>query len=84
MLEVVGFSICINNCTNAWEISKRLAKKGVKVDIITRNNGKDNLKKVMNVNIYKLGSQSAITDNFARITFLIKVFINLHLINYRH
>ena len=32
----------------------------------------------MNVNIYKLGSQSAITDNFARITFLIKVFIFIY------
>ena len=60
---------------NAWEIARRIAKKGIQIDIITRDNGKDNLKKIKNLNIFKLGPKSSPNDNLSRIIFLIKSFL---------
>ncbi|OGE03727.1 hypothetical protein A3B51_00620 [Candidatus Curtissbacteria bacterium RIFCSPLOWO2_01_FULL_41_18] len=59
---------------NAWEISNRIARSGAKVDIITRNNGKDNLKGLKNLQVYKLGSKSNPNDSFSKATFLVRSF----------
>lgn len=59
---------------NAWETSTRIAKSGVKVDIITRNNGQDNLKEPKNLQVYKLGSKSNPNDSFSKVTFLARSF----------
>lgn len=60
---------------NAWEISKRLAKKDILIDIITRNNGKDNLKKIKYLNIYKLGPKSNPESSLGKASFLFRLFI---------
>lgn len=67
---------------NAWEISKRLAKLGVEMDIITRNNGKDNLKKYKNLQVYKLGSKSNPQNLFSKILYTIRSFFFLYKKNY--
>lgn len=63
---------------NAWEISKRLAQKGISIDIITRNNGKDSPKRVKNLNVYKLGPKSAAGNSLSKILFLIKSFFFIY------
>lgn len=45
---------------NAYEISKRLAKGEIYVDIITRNNGKENLQLPRNLKIVKLGKSKIV------------------------
>lgn len=55
---------------NAWEISHRLAEKGVTVDIITRNSGPDHLKIAKNLKIHKLGEKSQMSNQFSRLIFL--------------
>ncbi len=60
---------------NTLEIAKNLAKKGVEIDIITRNNGSHKEKKIKNLQIFKLGSKSNAADNIARLFFLIKAFL---------
>lgn len=67
---------------NAWEISRRLAKKGLEIDIITRNNGKYTTPKLKNLHIYRLGKKREATNNFSRIIFLIKAFFLLSKGNY--
>lgn len=67
---------------NAWEISKRIAEKGHKIDIITRNNGKDKLERVKNLNVYKLGSKSAPGNSLSKILFIIKSFLFVYRKNY--
>src|SRR3989338_10921447 len=67
---------------NAWEISKRLAKKGVEIDIVTRNCGRDKLKRVKNLHVYKLGSKSAANNSLSKILFLFKSFIFISKKNY--
>ena len=57
---------------NAWEISKRLAKKGVKIDVITRNNGRDDLPRTKNIRIYKLGKNSKPEDTLSKLLFIIQ------------
>ncbi len=59
---------------SAWEISKRLAKKGVVIDLITRNNGENKLQSVKNLRIIKLGKFANPEHNFSRIIFLYKAF----------
>lgn len=71
---------------NAWEISRRLARKGIKIDIVTRNNGQDKLKKVKNLKIFKLGSRSVPEDSLSKLFFLIRSFLfiqkrNHHLVH---
>ena len=59
---------------NAWEISKRLAKKGVQIDIITRNCRKDNLTPVQNLKVYKLGKKTDAGNFLSKIIFIFKSF----------
>ena len=67
---------------NAWEISKRLAQQGVEIDIITRNNGKDNLEKIKNIGVIKLGSESKPTDTLSKLVFLISAYLFVARRNY--
>lgn len=60
---------------NAWEISKRLADKGLQIDIITRNNGQDNLKLPKNLNVFKLGGESKPFDSISKILFVVRAFL---------
>src|SRR3989338_6734867 len=60
---------------NAWEISKRLAKKGVEIDIVTRSCGRDKLKRVKNLNVYKLGSKSNPNDSLSKVFFVFRSFL---------
>ena len=67
---------------NAWEISKRLAEKGITIDIITRNNGADKLKRVKNLYVYKLGSKSAANNSLSKILFIVRSFFFVYKRNY--
>ncbi|OGD81369.1 hypothetical protein A3G14_05435 [Candidatus Curtissbacteria bacterium RIFCSPLOWO2_12_FULL_38_9] len=67
---------------NAWEISKRLAKQGVEIDIVTRNCGRDKLKRVKNITVYKLGSKSAANNSLSKILFLFKSYYFISKKNY--
>src|SRR3989344_9475580 len=67
---------------NAWEISKRLAKRGIELDIITRNNGADKLKRVKNLYVYKLGSKSAANNSLSKILFIVRSFFFVYKRNY--
>lgn len=58
----------------ALEISKRLSKKGIKVDIITRECGNYKSERIRNLKIIKLGKKSAPENNFAKVSFLIESF----------
>lgn len=60
---------------NALEISKRLAGKGMKIDIITRNTGADNLKLPPNLSIIKLGGKTKPSDPFSKSLFLIRSYL---------
>lgn len=60
---------------NAWEISKRLADKGLQIDIITRNNGQDSLKLPKNLNVFKLGGESKPFDSLSKILFVVRAFL---------
>ena len=62
---------------NTWEISRRLAQRGVRIDIITRNNGPYKWQEIKNLHIYRIGRKSEVTDNISRITFLLRSFILL-------
>jgi glycosyltransferase involved in cell wall biosynthesis len=62
---------------NAWEISRRLAKKGYEIDIITRNNGRFKLPIQKKLKIYQLGYRSKPDDNFAKVLFVLSVLIFL-------
>ena len=57
---------------NTYEISKRLAQKGIKIDIITRNCGKENINLVNHINIIKLGDKSDPADLLPKITFVLR------------
>lgn len=59
---------------NAYEISRAIAEKGYVVDIITRNNGKDNLILHKNLHIYRLGGYKNPYDTISKIVFLFKSF----------
>lgn len=59
---------------NAYEISKRLAKLGTEIEIITRDNGKENLRLTKNLKITKLGGYAKPLEILSRITFLVKVY----------
>ncbi|MDP2649734.1 MAG: glycosyltransferase family 4 protein [bacterium] len=59
---------------NAYEISKRLAKGDIHVDIITRNNGRENLQLPRNLKVVKLGK--------SKIVFEARAFLYLIRSNY--
>src|SRR3989337_2441975 len=67
---------------NASEISKRIAKSGHKIDIITRNNGEYTAEKVKNLNVLQIGSESNPDDNLSRMFFLIRAFFLIQRKNY--
>jgi len=59
---------------NAWEISKNIAMKGVKIEIITRNLGKHNLKTTNNLKIIKLGFKTSSENTLTKILFIYQSF----------
>jgi|SRR3989338_4526675 len=67
---------------NAWEISKRLSQKGLKIDIITRNSGKYNLERVKNLHVYKIGPKSSGSNFVSKILFLARSFRFVYKRNY--
>lgn len=60
---------------NAWEISKRLARKGNSIDIITRNNGIYKPLIVKNLKIVTLGKAVNPEDNYSRAVFLLNALL---------
>ncbi|OGC57890.1 hypothetical protein A3H26_01570 [candidate division WWE3 bacterium RIFCSPLOWO2_12_FULL_36_10] len=60
---------------NAWEISKRIAKEDISIDIITRNNGHDNLQLSKNLKVFKLGPKAAADDTISKIAYLVRSFL---------
>lgn len=67
---------------NAWEISKILAQGGIKIDIITRNNGKYQEIKVKNLQVIQLGKVSTVEDNISKILFALNSLFFLFKNNY--
>lgn len=67
---------------NAFEISKRIAKDKTKIDIITRNLGKDDLKLPKNLKVYKLGKKTTPNNPFSKISFLFKSYMFIKKNNY--
>lgn len=61
--------------TNALETSKRLAKKGVNIDIITRDTGADDLRLPSNLRVVKLGSKAEPFSYLSKIAFLPRAYI---------
>jgi len=59
---------------NALEISKRIAKENLLIDIITRNNGKDDLNMPKNLKVFKLGPKAAPDDVISKIVYLLRSF----------
>lgn len=55
---------------NAWEISKRIAQRGIEIEIITPNNGPDDLPKVKNLKVVKLGNRSDPGSLLAQLIFV--------------
>ena len=54
---------------NVWEISKRLASKDLQIDVITRNNGDDDLKEIKYLKVIKSGVISRPESAIAKIIF---------------
>ena len=67
---------------NAWEISKRIAKGDITIDIITRNNGHDNLQLSKNLKVFKLGPKAAADDTISKIAYLVRSFLFVYKKNY--
>ena len=63
---------------NAYEISRILAEKGVEIEIITRNCGRDNLILHKNLKITKLGRKSDPADWLSKITFSFTSFFYIY------
>jgi len=62
---------------NTWEISKRLSQKGILIDIVTRNNGQNNLRLPKNLKVFKLGDKRDSKDLISKIMFPIKAYFFL-------
>ena len=58
---------------NSWEISKRLSNKNLQIDIITRDNGRDNLKQYKYLHIIKLGSKAKPESAPSKIIFSLRL-----------
>lgn len=67
---------------NAWEISRRLAQKNLRIDIITRHNGRDNLRTPKNLHVFKLGGHAKPFDALSKILFILQAFLFLRRRNY--
>ena len=63
---------------NAWEISRRIAQKGIPIEIITRNNGREDLKYPKNLKVIKLGPYTKGEDVISKLTFLIRAFFYIY------
>lgn len=63
---------------NAWEISKRIAKQGVYIDIITRDNGISRVEDSKNIKVIKLGPQALPSDTFSKLAYLVRAFRYLY------
>ncbi len=63
---------------NAFEISKRIAQKGVSIDVITRNTGTDNLKLPANLKVVKLGQKAKPFDYFSKAVFLFNAYFYVY------
>lgn len=63
---------------NAWEISKRIARGNIFIDIITRNNDQDNLPPPKNLKVYKLGPKAAADDTISKIVYLVRSFLFIY------
>ncbi|MEX2027953.1 MAG: glycosyltransferase family 4 protein [Candidatus Curtissbacteria bacterium] len=68
--------------TNALEISKRLAKKGINIDIITRSTGADDAKLPPNIKVVRLGPKAKPFDYLSKIAFLPRAYIYVAKGNY--
>src|SRR3989344_1559068 len=67
---------------NALEISKRIAKGDITIDIITRHNGHDNLKLSKNLKVFKLGPKATADDTISKIAYLVRSFLFVYKKNY--
>ena len=67
---------------NGFEISKILAEKGQRIDIITRNNGIWHEQNIKGLKIIRLGKKSEPIDNISRLFFLVKAFFIIKKNNY--
>lgn len=63
---------------NALEVSKRLAKKGIQIEIITRNNGIYNNNYTKALRVIKLGQKSAPDNSIARYIYLANSFFYVY------
>ena len=63
---------------NAWEISRRIAQKGIPIEIITRNNGREDLKYPKNLKVIKLGPRTKAENVISKLTFLIRSFFYIY------
>ncbi len=59
---------------NALEISKRTAKENLLIDIITRNNGNDDLNIPKNLKVFKVGPKATTDDVISKIVYLLRSF----------
>lgn len=59
---------------NAYEISRHLAKGAPNLEIITRNNGREDLKTPRNLKVTKLGPYADPTNILSKIIFLIRAY----------
>lgn len=60
---------------NAFEISKRLTRQDVSIDVITRNTGTDNFKLPANLKVIKLGQKAKPFDYFSKVVFLFNAYL---------
>ena len=67
---------------NSYEISKRIVKKGVSIDIVTRNLGLYDVKLPKNLKVIQLGTKMSSESTFSKIKFLIRSFVYIFNRNY--
>lgn len=63
---------------NAWEISKRIAKGNIHIDIITCDNGVFDLKVPKNIRIIRLGVHAEPLGVISKLAFLVRSFFYLY------
>ncbi len=62
---------------NAYEVSRRLAKTGFKIDIITRNCGQSNLNLPKNLKVIKLGNPQRVNSSISQTIFCARALFYL-------
>ncbi len=60
---------------NAYEISRRLVARDIKIDIITRNNGNYKLKLPRGLRVIKLGRYANSYNSFSKVLFIVRSFL---------